>query len=116
GAIDLNARGGSDTATVNDLSGTDLTAVNINLAGVLGGTAGDAQADTVIVNGTNGNDAIQVLGAGTSFTVAGLPATVSVTNSEGANDSLVVNALGGDDQVNASSLPPPPVKLTAAAP
>ena len=62
--IDLNALGGTDTITVNDLTGTDLVEVNINLAGTLGGTAGDAQADTVIVNGTNGNDIIDVFGAG----------------------------------------------------
>ena len=32
-AIDLNALGGTDTTTVNDVSGTDLVEVNINLAG-----------------------------------------------------------------------------------
>ena len=62
--IDLNALGGADTVTVNDLTGTDVTEVNVNLAGTIGGTAGDAQADTVIVNGTNGNDIIDVFGAG----------------------------------------------------
>jgi len=31
-------------------------------------------------------------------------ASVSVTNSESANDSLVVNARGGDDTLNASTL------------
>jgi hypothetical protein len=30
--IDFNALGGADTITVNDLSGTDVTEVNINLA------------------------------------------------------------------------------------
>ena len=32
-AIDLNALGGTDTTTVNDLTGTDLVEININLAG-----------------------------------------------------------------------------------
>ena len=32
--------------------------------------------------------------------MVGLPALVNVTGSEGANDSLVVNALGGDDSVD----------------
>ena len=54
--IDLNALGGTDTTTVNDLSGTDVTEIDVDLAGVLGGTAGDGQADTVVVNGTNGDD------------------------------------------------------------
>ena len=105
-SIDLNALGGADTTTINDLTGTDLVEVNINQAGALGGTAGDAQADTVIVNGTNGADVIDIFGAGTSASVVGLPAQVNVANSEGANDSLVVNALGGDDGVTATTLPP----------
>ena len=62
--VDLNALGGADTLTVNDLTGTDVVEVNVNLAGTLGGTAGDAAADTVIVNGTNGDDIIDVFGAG----------------------------------------------------
>jgi Ca2+-binding RTX toxin-like protein len=96
-SIDLNALGNTDTITVNDLSGTDVTEVNIDLAGTIGGTAGDAAADTVIVNGTNGDNIIDVVGAGTSVSVLGLPTQVNITNSEGANDSLVINALGGND-------------------
>ena len=46
--IDLNALGGADTVTVNDLTGTDVTEVNVNLAGGRR-TAGDGAADTVIV-------------------------------------------------------------------
>jgi Ca2+-binding RTX toxin-like protein len=108
--IDLNALDGADMTTVNDLSGTDLTKVNVHLAAVGGG--GDAQADAVIVAGTNGDDAIQVLGNGTSFSVVGLPALVTVDGSEGANDSLVVNTLGGNDNINASTLVADVVKLT----
>jgi len=111
--LDLNALGGADTLTVNDVSGTDLVQLNANLAGTLGGTTGDAAADTVIVNGTNGNDIIDISGSGTSFSVVGLPALVNVANSEGANDSLVANALGGDDGVTASTLVAGVVKLTA---
>ena len=62
--VTLNALGGTDTVIVNDLTGTDVTKVNVNLAGTIGGTAGDAAADTVIVNATNGNDIIDVFGAG----------------------------------------------------
>lgn len=103
-AIDLNTLGGVDTITVNDLSGTDLTELNVNLASTLGGATGDGQIDTIIVNGTNGNDTIDILGNGTSYAVAGLPLLVNVSNSEGANDALVVNALGGNDAVSASTL------------
>ncbi len=110
--IDLNALGGSDTVVVNPMSGTDLVKVNVNLAGVLGGATGDAQPDTVIVQGTNGNDIIDIFGAGTSAAVVGLAALVNITNSEGANDSLVINALGGNDGVTASTTPAGVIKLT----
>ncbi len=66
----------------------------------------------MIVNGTNGNDIIDVFGAGTSVAVVGLPTLVNVTGSEGANDSLVVNALGGNDGVTATTLPAGVIKLT----
>jgi Ca2+-binding RTX toxin-like protein len=109
--IDLNALGGTDTTTINDLSGTDVVEINIDQAGTIGGTAGDGQADVVIVNGTNGADIIDVVGAGTSVSVLGLAARVNITNSEGANDSLVINALGGDDDVTATTLPAGVIKL-----
>jgi Ca2+-binding RTX toxin-like protein len=110
--IDLNALGGTDTLTANDLSGTDVVEINSDLAGTIGGTAGDGQADVVIVNGTNGDDVVDVVGAGSSASVLGLPARVNIAHSEGANDSLVVNALGGDDDVTATSLPAGVIKLT----
>jgi len=111
-AIDLNALGGTDTVIVNNVTGTDLVALNANLAGTIGGAAGDGAADTVIVNGTNGADVIDVVGAGTSVSVLGLSARVNITSSEGANDSLVVNALGSADGVTATTLPAGVIKLT----
>jgi Ca2+-binding RTX toxin-like protein len=113
--IDLNALGGADTLTVNDLSGTDVTEVNVNLAGTLGGTTGDVQADTVITNGTNGADIIDVFGAGSSVAVVGLSAAVNISNAEGANDTLVINGLGGDDSIAATTLPAGVMKLTIDA-
>jgi Ca2+-binding RTX toxin-like protein len=109
--IQLNALGGADTVTVNDLSGTDVTTVSIDLAGVLGGTVGDGQTDTVIVNGSNADNDINVSGSGTNLSVTGLPATVAIKNSEGANDTLVINALGGDDKITATTLPAGIAKL-----
>ena len=44
--------------------------------------------------------------------MVGLSAQVNITNSEGANDALVVNALGGNDGVTATTLPAGIVKLT----
>lgn len=70
--VDFNALGGADVVTVNDLTGTDITGVNVDLAGTLGGTAGDGQADRIIVNGTAGNDAIDVSGDAGGVKVSGL--------------------------------------------
>jgi hypothetical protein len=50
--VEFRARGCADTIVVNDLSGTDLIEVNADLAAAAGG---NAQPDTVIVNGTNGD-------------------------------------------------------------
>jgi Ca2+-binding RTX toxin-like protein len=110
--VDLNALGNTDTIIVNDLSKTGVAQVNVNLAGTIGGAAGDAAADVVIVNGTNGDDVVAVSGAGTSAVVLGLAARVDITNSEGANDSLVVNGLGGNDTLTATALPAGVIRLT----
>jgi Ca2+-binding RTX toxin-like protein len=110
--INLKALGGADTITVNDLTGTDLTRLNLDLsAGAAPGT-GDGLADSVIVDGTNDGDAVGVTGAGSSYTITGLPAVVSVNGSEGSIDSLVLNTFGGSDSVNASTLPAGVVRLT----
>ena len=53
--IAFKALGGTDRITVNDLSGTHVGKVAVDLQASGGG--GDGSADTVIVNGTAGNDA-----------------------------------------------------------
>ena len=102
--INVNALGGADTITVNDLTGTGVTDVNIDLSA---NGVGDGQVDTVIVNGTAGDDAIAVTGDATGVSVIGLAASVNITGAEAANDRLVVNALAGDDVVEASRAWPP---------
>ncbi len=114
--LDVNGLGGADTITVNDLTGTDVTAVNLNLAGADG--AGDDAADTVIVNGTCGDDVILVEGdldegPGIGIAVFGLSAVVNITGSEAANDLLHVNALAGDDAVDASGLSAGAIRFAA---
>jgi Ca2+-binding RTX toxin-like protein len=110
--IEVEARGGTDTVTVNDLSGTDTTKVAIDLEGVSGSGVGDGQADSVIVNGTNGGDTIGVVGSGNDLAVTGLPALVTVSNTDGALDKLTINALGGDDKIVATTLVAGIVALT----
>jgi Ca2+-binding RTX toxin-like protein len=102
--VDFNALGGADVVTVNDLSGTDVSSVNVDLAGALGGATGDGAADRVVVNGTNGNDAIDVSGDAGEVKVSGLAATVAIFHPEVANDRLEVNTLAGNDTVNSAGL------------
>src|SRR5262249_51714962 len=110
--IEVRARGGADNITVNDLSGTDTTKVNIDLAGGPGADQGDSQPDTVTVLGTTGGDSIEVLGAGNDLTVIGLAALVSISNSDGVSDRLTIKAGGGDDVISAAALPADVVSLT----
>ena len=103
--LEVNALGGADRITVNDLRGTAMTAVTINLAGAVGGTAGDGAADSVTALGTSGADLVTLAGAGTSASLLGLAARIDLTGAEGANDTLEVNLLGGDDRFDGSALP-----------
>ena len=96
--VTVNALGGADTITVNDLTGTGVTDINLNLGGA------DGAADTVIVNGTSGDDVIQAAGDASGVTVSGLAATIRITGHEPANDRLALNGLGGDDVIEASGL------------
>src|SRR5262245_24133911 len=108
--VDFNALGGADTINVNDLAGTDLREVNLNLQAGSGG--GDGLADTVVVNGTNAGDQVSIRGLGDTATVVGLPAFVKVSGSEGDKDQLIVKTVGGNDDVNATTLAAGVVRLT----
>ena len=73
---------------------------------------GDGAADSVIVNGTAGNDQINVVSSGASVVVKGLAAKVTIDGAEGANDSLTINGLAGDDVIDASRLNAGQINLT----
>jgi Ca2+-binding RTX toxin-like protein len=109
--LDVNALGGADIITINDLTGTDLTQVNVGLAAA--GGVGDGSADTVIVNGTSDDDVILVSGDANGSAVLGLAAVVNITGAEAANDGLTVNAVAGDDVVEGSGLSADAIQLTA---
>src|SRR5262249_11931049 len=101
--IDFTARGGADNITVNDLTGTGVSQVAIDLAAQPGSGVGDGQADTVTINGTNGDDVINLTENNGVITVSGLATDVTIAGFD-ANDRIVINGLGGDDVVNASGL------------
>ena len=101
--IQLNTLGGADTVTVNDLTGTGVSQVAIDLGSPPGSGTGDGAVDTVVINGTAGDDAIALNVVNGVLTVKGLAETVTVTGFE-ATDRIVINGLGGDDVIEASGL------------
>ena len=109
--VDFNALGGADLVTVNDLTGTDVSAVNVDLAGSLGGTTSDGSTDRVVVNGTAGNDTIDVSGSASAVNVAGLRTVVAIQHQE-PTDELAVNGLGGSDHISATALAAGAISLT----
>jgi hypothetical protein len=88
----FRALGGADLVTVNDLTGTAVTHVTIDLLSSLG--SGDGAVDTVIVNATAGDDHISLVGDPTGVDVLGLATVVTVFGGEEGSDELVIHALG----------------------
>src|SRR5262249_4182124 len=102
--VDVLARGGADTITVNDLTGTGVGVMLLDLGDT--GNGGDGQADTVTVNGTNGNDRVFISGStigGASLDMVGLSAQISIFSTE-TTDHLTVNTLGGFARVDSWGL------------
>ena len=106
-AMDLNgiesanvrALGSADTITVGDLRGTDLATTNVDLAAFDGN--GDGAADTVVAQGTENADDIDVGSSAGSVVVDGPSGHVTVSGDEAALDGVTVAALGGADTINA---------------
>jgi Ca2+-binding RTX toxin-like protein len=111
--VDVNALGAVDQVTVHDLSGTDVSRVDVDESNPPGSGLGDNAADQVIVEGTNGDNVVSAEGSNGSASVTGLSAVVSVTGAEPANDTLTIDALDGDDVVEASALAANAIKFTA---
>ena len=69
-----------------------------------GGTAGDNAADTVEIDGTNGDDVITLsLRADGALVVNGLSEEVVIEHFDPA-DTIHIDGLGGDDVIDASAL------------
>jgi Ca2+-binding RTX toxin-like protein len=100
-------RGGADTVTVDDTSGTELQDVGVDLADAEGG---DGRRDRVILNATPGSDDPSVF-AFAGVSVVGMPAFIHVEGSE-PTDRLTINGRGGDDLLSASTVGDPVIALT----
>jgi len=104
------ARGGVDAIGVHDVTGTGVAAVTVDLAAAAGG--GDDQSDTIYVSGTQGDDSVVLAQPAGETQVLGLPATIRVVGHELSRDRLVLNVLGGADEVDGASLPDTAIPLT----
>ena len=67
----------------------------------------------MIANATNGDDVVSVSGSSGSAPVIGLAARIAVSGATAGTDRVTVNALAGDDVVDASGLAANSALLTA---
>jgi Ca2+-binding RTX toxin-like protein len=79
----------ADQITINDLTGTSVKQVAIDLGGGLPG-GGDGQADMVAIKSTSGNP-ITVADNNGVVTVSGLASDVTLSNFEAGRDQLFIN-------------------------
>jgi hypothetical protein len=96
--FELEALGGNDNLTVNNLGGTSIRNAHIDLAGTSGNA--DQTADVVTVNGTEQPDRVAVTAQNGLVDVSGLQADLQISGSDATLDQLQVNTLGGNDSVN----------------
>jgi len=100
--IEFRALGGADAITIGNLTGTGVKQVALDLGGSNGG--GDGAVDTVLADFSNAKDVIKLSqGADGVLTVASAAETITIANAE-AGDRLTVNALDGNDTLDASAL------------
>lgn len=96
------ALGGADTVVVNDLTGTTVKAVAVDLENPPGSELGDAQPDAVVVNGTPLPDKIRVSASSAGVLVKRKRGAVRIEHAEPVLDTLTVNGLGSVDKIAAS--------------
>jgi|EndMetStandDraft_8_1072994.scaffolds.fasta_scaffold160553_2 Ca2+-binding RTX toxin-like protein len=89
--VAINLGRGADNVTINDLTRTGVQQVAIDLGGGDADGKGDGQADTVSING----DALTVAANNGVITVSGLASTVTISNfdANGDLDQLFINGV-----------------------
>ena len=95
--IDILPGPGGDIMHVGDLSGTSTDHVDFNLMVARGQTGGDDTIDRVFIDGTFGNDTINVNGAGPDVRTTGLAAITTVRGTDPELDRLHVDTRPGPD-------------------
>ena len=70
--LQFDALGGADNMVVNDMTGTEVTNVIVNLGATDGSTTGDAAVDSVSVLGSAAAETVHIVNAGAAVEVRGL--------------------------------------------
>jgi Ca2+-binding RTX toxin-like protein len=104
--VAIDARGGADQVRVGDLTGTDLTHLQTDLAAIPGSGEPDDQPDTVTANGSDGADSVSLSGRAGSATVFSETAFIqlSIIGANPAQDRLTINGHAGGDTILAGNL------------
>jgi Ca2+-binding RTX toxin-like protein len=101
--VKFNALGGNDVINVGDLTGTDVTRVDLNLDGPTGDP--DGLQDQVSVFGAATDETIKVSATSSQIRVTGTAAEVRISGADlDGSDKLTVNGGGGNDTIDASTL------------
>ena len=75
-----------------------------DLAASAGGTTGDALDESIVVNGTAGDDAISSWIENGALVISGLASNSPPIEHFDANDTIRIASLGGDDVIDASGV------------
>jgi hypothetical protein len=97
--VNVVAGAGGDTVAVNDLTGTDVQVININLG------IADLATDAVIVRGTAAADDLTATVSSGVMTVDGLDYDVNVSSAN-PEDHLTVNGNAGNDSISVNVVSP----------
>jgi hypothetical protein len=92
----IEGRGGSDSFTVNDLTGSVLQQINLKLGS-------DSVQDAVVVNGSANGDVFTIAPFGNALRVqktGGVTIDVLDASSTSGGDSITLNTLAGADTIN----------------
>ncbi|HYE18197.1 MAG TPA: calcium-binding protein [Tepidisphaeraceae bacterium] len=103
--LDLEAKGGADTVTINDQTVSAVRTVNVDLESATDSNTPDDKADEVTVTGTRFADTITAAGpAAGPAAITGLSATVNVKGASADLDELTIDGLAGNDTIDAAAV------------
>jgi Ca2+-binding RTX toxin-like protein len=101
--VEIATLGGADVVVVQNLAGTGIASVVIDLATTAGGKTADTKSDGVAFSGTTGGDNIVLSMLGTKVTVNGLAVAASVDH-VGKTDIITIIGGNGPDLISAGTI------------